>query len=314
MQPLALDVFRTVARHGSITAAARELRYTQSAVSRQIAALEADLGVALFDRLPRGVALTEPGRCLLPHAEAVLDRLTTAHRDLDALRGLGGGRLRVGAFPTAMAALVPRALAAFRAAYPRVALSVVEGRTPDLLERLLAGDADVAVVSAPADRPLDTGRFDLRHLLDERLLVAVARDHRLARRRTVRLAELADDPFIAGSAGGEDPLMRATMPPGFRPRTDIVAADWTGKLGCVAAGLGVALVPALAVRAAPADLVLLRLHADDAPARRVYAATVGGRHRPPAVDRLVAGLAEEAAGAASPARRVAGRRPISSTG
>ncbi|MFG3417228.1 LysR family transcriptional regulator [Micromonospora sp. NPDC048063] len=294
MQPLALEVFRTVARHSSITAAARELRYTQSAVSRQVAALEADLGVALFDRLPRGVALTEPGRCLLPHADAVLERLATAHRDLNALRGLGGGRLRVGAFPTAMAALVPRALAGFREAHPRVALSVVEGRTPDLLELLLAGDADVAVVSAPPDRPLDPGRFDLHHLLDERLLVAVARQHRLARRRTVRLAELADDPFVAGSPGGEDPLMRATMPPDFRPRVDIVAADWTGKLGCVAAGLGVALVPALAVRAAPADLALLRLHADDAPARRVYAATAAGRHHPPAVARLLAGLAGEA--------------------
>ncbi|SCG47228.1 DNA-binding transcriptional regulator, LysR family [Micromonospora echinaurantiaca] len=294
MQPHSLDVFRTVARHGSITAAARELRYTQSAVSRQIAALEADLGVVLFDRLPRGVALTEPGRCLLPHAEAVLERLDTVHRELDALRGLGAGRLRVGAFPTAMAALVPRALAAFRAAHRQVALSLVEGRTPVLLERLLAGDADLAVVTAPPDQPLDAGRFDLRHLLDERLLVAVPRDHRLARRRTVRLAELGDDSFVTGSTGADDPLMRAAMPPGFRPRIDIVAADWTGKLGCVAAGLGVALVPALAVRAAPADLALLRLHPDDAPVRRVYAATVAGRHRSPAVDRLLDGLATQA--------------------
>lgn len=100
MQIEALDVLRTVVRHGSITGAARELRYTQSAVSRQIAALEAEFGVVLFDRLPRGVALTEEGRRLLPHVEAVLDRLTTARRELDALRGLGGGRLRVGAFPT----------------------------------------------------------------------------------------------------------------------------------------------------------------------------------------------------------------------
>ncbi|MFD0788505.1 LysR family transcriptional regulator, partial [Micromonospora azadirachtae] len=97
MQIEALDVLRTVVRHGSITAAAQELRYTQSAVSRQIAALEAEFGVVLFDRLPRGVTLTEEGRHLLPHVEAVLDRLITARRELDALRGLGGGRLRVGA-------------------------------------------------------------------------------------------------------------------------------------------------------------------------------------------------------------------------
>lgn len=287
MQIEALDVLRTVVRHGSITGAARELRYTQSAVSRQIAALEAEFGVVLFDRLPRGVALTEEGRRLLPHVEAVLDRLTTARRELDALRGLGGGRLRVGAFPTAVAALVPRALAAFRAAHPQVGLSLVEGRTPALLERLLAGDADVAVVSAPPDQPLDAERFDLHHLLDERLLVAVPRRHPLAGRETVRLAELAGECFIAGSADGADPLMRAAMPPGFRPRIDIVSADWTGKLGCVAAGLGVALVPALAVRAAPADLALLRLHPDDAPARRVYAATVAHRHRAPAAAALL---------------------------
>ncbi|WP_446220524.1 LysR family transcriptional regulator [Micromonospora sp. IBHARD004] len=291
----ALEVFRTVARHGSITAAARELRYTQSAISRQIAAIEADLGVVLFDRLPRGVALTQEGRCLLPHVDAMLDRLTTAERELDALRGLGGGRVRVGAFPTAVAALVPRALAAFRARHPEVTLSLVEGLTPVLLERLHVGDADLAVVSASPDRPLDGSRFALHHLLDEALLVAVPRDHPLAGRTTVRLAELAEDSFITGSADDEDRLMRATMPTGFQPRTDIVAADWTGKLGCVAAGLGVAFVPALAIRAAPADLALLRLHPDDAPVRRVYAATVAGRTRPPAVSRMLAELSAAAA-------------------
>lgn len=294
--PEALHTFRTVAAHGSITAAARSLRYTQSAVSRQIAGLEAEVGVPLFDRLPRGVALTEEGRCLLGHAEAVLDRLDTARRDLAALRDLTAGRLRVGAFPTAVAALVPRALAAFRDAHPRVAVQLVEGLTPGLLGRLAAGDADVAVVSAAPDQPLDDGRFDLHHLVDEVLLVAVPRTHRLAHRGSVRLRELADDPFIAGSATAEETLLRATLPAGFRPRVDIVAAEWTGKLGCVAAGLGVALVPALAVRATPSDLALLRLHPDDASVRRVFAATVAGRGRPPAVRRFLADLTDAAAG------------------
>lgn len=295
MQLESLDVFRTVARCGSVTTAARMLGFTQSAVSRQIAVLEAQTGARLFDRLPRGVALTDEGRCLLPHAEAVLDRLATARTDLDALRGLGGGRLRVGAFPTAVGALVPRALASFRAAHPEVGLSLVEGRTPQLLDRLRAGDADVAVVSAAPDLPIDADRFDLHHLLDERLLVAVPRDHRLARRRTVRIAELTDDFFIAGSATAEETLLRATMPHGFRPQIDIVAAEWTGKLGCVAAGLGVALVPALAARATPADLVLLRLHPDDASVRQIFAATVAGRSRPAAVSRLLDHLDQVAA-------------------
>jgi DNA-binding transcriptional LysR family regulator len=290
VQMESLEVFRTVARHGSITVAAQALGFTQSAVSRQISVLEAQTGTRLFDRLPRGVELTDEGRCLLPHAEAMLDRLATARSDLEALRGLGGGRVRVGAFPTAVAALVPRALAGFREAYPDVGLSLVEGRTPELLDRLRAGDADVAVVSAPPDRPLDSTRYALHHLLDERLLVAVPRGHRLARRRTVRIAELADDFFIAGSATAEETLLRATLPRGFRPQIDIVAAEWTGKLGCVAAGLGVALVPTLAARATPADLALLRLHDDDASVRQVFAATVAGRSRPPAVTRLLSHL------------------------
>ena len=292
MQLESLEAFLAVARYGSVTAAARALGFTQSAVSRQVATLEAQTGARLFDRLARGVALTDEGRCLLPHAEAVVGRLATARRDLDALRGLGAGRLRVGAFPTALAALVPRALAAFRLAHPDVALALAEGRTPALLEHLRAGDADVAVVSAPAGQPLDAARFDLRHLLDEHLLMAVAGSHRLAGRRTARLADFADDAFIVGSATAEDTLMRVSLPPGFRPRVDIVTADWTAKLGCVAAGLGVALIPALAARAVPPDITLVRLHTDDAPVRHVFAATAAGRRPPAAVTPLLGCLAE----------------------
>lgn len=293
MQLQGVEVFLAVARLRSFTAAARALGYTQSAVSRQIAALEKDLDADLFDRLARGVELTEQGRALLPHAEAMLNRVTEAQRDLDALRDIGGGRIRVGAFPTAVAALVPRALAAFRTAYPKVNLSLVEGLTPALLQQLHAGDADLAVVSAPPDRPLDGTRLDLHHLVDEQLLVAVPLDHGLARRGTVRLAELADDSFIAGSATAEETLLRAALPSGFRPKIDIVAAEWTGKLGCVAAGLGVALVPALAVRATPADLVLLRLHPDDASVRQIFAATT--RKPTPAARQMLTLLRETAA-------------------
>ncbi|MGC4894084.1 LysR family transcriptional regulator [Micromonospora sp. DT31] len=287
METQLLEVFRTVAEHGSITTAARALSFTQSAVSRQIAALEAEIGAKLFDRLPRGVALTEEGRGLLPHAEAVVNRLAEARRDLTELRELGRGRLRVGAFPTAVAALVPRAMASMRSAYPQISLSLVEGVTPRLLERLLADEADVAVVSTSPTSELDRERFDLRHLLDERLLVAVARDHRLARRRTVRLADLAEDAFVVGSTTAENTLLRASLPSGFTPRVDIVAAEWTGKLGCVAAGLGVALVPALAVRGTPPDIALLRLHPEDESVRRVFAATVRGRTPSSAVTRFL---------------------------
>ncbi|MFD0524175.1 LysR family transcriptional regulator [Paractinoplanes durhamensis] len=278
-----LHVFRTVAHLGSITAAARRLRFTQSAVSRQIAALEAEVGARIFERLPRGVALTGPGRALLPHAEAILDRLAAARQAVDALHDAGQARLRIGAFPTAVAALVPRALASFRAAYPDAALTLLEGRTPGLLERLAAGDADLAVVSSSPAEPLDAARFTLHHLLDERLLVAMSVHHPLAARATVTLAELADEPFIVGSATNESALLHANLPGGFQPKIDIVVADWTGKLGCVAAQLGVALIPALALRSAPADIALVRLDPADEPIRQVFAATPAGRPASPAV-------------------------------
>lgn len=306
-----LEVFRTVARLGSITAAARVLSFTQSAVSRQVAALEAETGGRLFDRLARGVELTAEGRSLLPHADAVLDRLADAHRDLDELRGLGAGRLRVGAFPTALAALVPRALAAFRVDHPGVASSLVEGVTPVLLDRLVAGGADLAVVTEGAGRPLDQGRFDLHHLLDERLLVAVPAGHRLADRRGVRLADLADEAFVAGSSAVEDTLIRAAA--GFRPRIDVVATGWTAKLGCVAAGLGVTLVPLLAATDVRPDVVLLELAAGEASTRRVAAATSVGRARSPAVTAFLDEL-DRVAGAfrraVSPTARGSGSGPV----
>jgi len=126
------------------------------------------------------------------------------------------------------------------------------------------------------------------------MFVAVPRTHRLARRRTVRLAEFGDEPFIAGSATAEQTLLRASLPAGFRPRVDIVVANWTGKLGCVAAGLGVALIPALAVRGTPPDITLLRLHREDESVRRVFAATVAGRTRPAAVSEFVKHLESSA--------------------
>jgi DNA-binding transcriptional LysR family regulator len=178
-------------------------------------------------------------------------------------------------------------------------VTLANGLTPALLDGLAAGDADLAVVSAPAAagvHPIDPARFTVHHLLDEHLLIAVPGQHRLAGRATARLAEFAEDAFIVGSATAEDTLLRVWLPPGFRPRTDIVAPDWTAKLGLVAAGLGVALIPALAIRSAPADLALLRLDAADAPVRQVLAATAAGRTVPAAATALITHLRHAAAG------------------
>ncbi|NGN68328.1 LysR family transcriptional regulator [Streptomyces sp. A7024] len=278
-----LEVFRSVARHGSFTAAAAELGYTQSAVSRQVSALEAEFGAPLFDRLPRGVRLTDAGRTALSHAGAALERLDAARRDLAALQGLAAGRLRFGAFATAGAALVPLAVAAFRADHPDVEVCHTEGYSRDHVSALQAGDLDLAVVSGYADR---LGAFDpveLIHLLDEPVLVALPIGHRLARRRTLRLAELMDEPWVAGSTDAGETLISACLREGFRPRIDIVAREWIAKFGFVAAGFGITLVPALAAGALPPGLVLVALRTEDAPVRSVYAAVPRGAARPAAV-------------------------------
>lgn len=268
-----LTTFVEVVEQGSITAAASRLGYTQPAVSRHVATLELELGRPLLLRGTRGVTPTEHGAALVRHATAILRHRDDLSRELALLDSGAAGRLRVAAFPTAVAALVPAALAAFRTAHPAVAVSLTEGTTPRLLDELAAGDVDVAVVSAPPDRPPAADGLHLARLLDEHLRVAVAGSHRLRRRRSIRLAELRDDPFITGSASDEPGLLRAQLPHGFDPVVDIVVADWTGKLGCVAAGLGVAFVPELATRVAPEDVRLLRIRDEDAPVRRVYAAT-----------------------------------------
>ncbi|GIG70635.1 LysR family transcriptional regulator [Phytomonospora endophytica] len=289
-----LRVFGEVARLGSFTAAATALGYTQSAVSRQIAALETELGAVLFDRLARGVVLTEEGRRLLAHSRAALSHVDAARRELGELRDVHAGRLRVGAFSTANAALVPRAMAAFQAAHPAVRVSLVEGRTPDHVAGLADGTVDVAVVSTYTDRLDALSALDLRRLGTDAILVALPRGHRHARRRRLRLAELAEDTWIAGFPDAERTLFATVAGAGFEPRIDFVVQEWTAKLGCVAAGLGVTLVPALAASALRDDVVLVALDAADAPVRAVYAATPGGRRVPAAVEAFLPFLAEAA--------------------
>lgn len=292
-----LITFRAVARQGSITAAAGALGYTQSAVSRQIAALETGTGARLFDRRARGVTLTEHGRALLPHAESLLEGLAAARRELDALDRLDAGRLRVGAFPTAAAVLVPRAMELFRARHPGVALSLVEGTTRRQAARLTAGEVDVGVVSAFPGQALDENELALAHLLDETMLVALPGSHALAGRRRVRLAELADETWVGADEGDDDRLLRpGSLRPSFSPRVDFVVREWTAKLGLVAAGLGITLVPSLAAAAMRADVVLVPLQGGDVPRRRVYAATARARTPSPAATAFVALLLSVAGG------------------
>ena len=250
-----LRVFREVVRRGSLSAAAEALSFTQPAVSRQIAALEREAGAQLLERTPRGIRLTEPGRVLLGHAEAILDRMATARAQVQSVASLAAGRLRIGSFPTANATVVPRAIAAFAREHPDVELSLAEAITPQALAWLRSGEVDVAVVTHFAE--LDDQELEVVDLVDDEMLVALPGDHPLARKPKLRLRDLRDETWIESVGGaGHPPLLTAALAHGFQPRIRFGAEQWLAKQGLVAAGVGVTLIPGLAVATLHEDIVL----------------------------------------------------------
>ncbi|MFE1870481.1 LysR substrate-binding domain-containing protein [Streptomyces sp. NPDC059496] len=184
-----------------------------------------------------------------------------------------------------------------RSASPPPAVARTEGPSAKHQALLAAGDLDLAVVADTSAEP--PRGCTAHHLLDERMYVALPAGHRLAGRADVRLAELADEEWIAAGTRPEETLMHSALAGGFRPRTGFVAADWIAKQGFVTAGLGVTLVPALAASSARADLALVPLHPDDTPRRRIYAAAPRGIAPSPAALAFLALLKEVAAGLAS---------------
>jgi DNA-binding transcriptional LysR family regulator len=287
-----LTVFCEAARHGTFTGAGESLGYTQSAISRQIALLENELGAVLFERLPRGVRLSEHGEAFLPHAQALLDRMSGARKDLTAITDLSAGRLRLGAFASVDAVLVPRALATFRAAHPDVSISLIEGLSLQLLGRLLAGELDMALVAAYPDAPFDAELYELRMLTEDPVLVALHPDHPLAEATDIRLKDLSAEKWIAGHGRAEDTLLSACLSSGFRPDIEYVVQEWTAKLGLVAAGLGPTLVPSLAAQAAPPGVALRSIHPADRPVRHVHIATRRTQQPSPALRAFTAHLEE----------------------
>ncbi|WP_457518885.1 LysR family transcriptional regulator [Streptomyces sp. TE33382] len=256
----ALRLLVKVAGTGSFTRAAAELNYTQSAVSRRIAALEQAAGGPLFERLARGVRLTPAGHALHHHATEVLDRLSRARHELSMIHAGSGGTLRAGAFATANISLAPAALRAFKEAAPDVEVIVTEGRSAMLTQRVVDGALDLAVVSDyPSGLPASDG-VTTTVLLKDELLVALPRGHPLAGTGQVELRDLRDEVWLQDAPASSPPVLAdAWADAGFRPRKVIRIAEWAGKFGYASAGLGIALVPSLAARAVPGDLVLCRL-------------------------------------------------------
>jgi DNA-binding transcriptional LysR family regulator len=291
-----MRVLREVAVRGSFSAAADALSFTQSAVSQQIAALEREAGTVLVQRSARGVRLTEAGEAVVRHAEAVMARLAEAEAELEAIAGLRGGRLRMAAFESAGATLMPLAIAAFRQAHPAVELSLSLAEPEDSVPQLRSGEIDLALVFDSGTRREDDG-VHLQHLVEDPMYLVLSREHPLANRRRVRIADLAGEAWIGGRGDCECNrlISRACARAGYEPRIAFETDDYTAMQGFVAAGVGVSLIAELGLRSIRDDIVIRDL-GRDTPVRQVYAATPAEGYRAPATQAMLEILGDVAAG------------------
>lgn len=254
-----LQVCREVALLGSFTAAAHSLGYSQPTISRLVASTESAVGHRLFAREVRGVSTTRAGSVLVEHAARVLAGVEGLRRDLDGLGDRLGGRIAVGAFPAAMSVLIPRAVAHLRAEHPGLLVALVESSTPVLLRDLRAGKLEVAVIGIGAGLP----EYDLDglacHQVDAGgLCVAVSAGHRLAGAHQVDVSELVDEPWIAGTGPAGDSQFVA-WPTLQDPIVEFRARSWPARLGLVAAGLGICLIPEMAAPSVPDGVVVVNV-------------------------------------------------------
>lgn len=241
-----LRYFEAVARHSHVTRAAAELHIAQPALSKQISQLEHELGLPLFDRVGRNVRLTEAGEALLPHARAVMAQVEAARAEVAERIGLRKGRASIGAPPTVGSQLLPQLLAGFNQHYPGIELRLHEAGVQTLLELLETGLTDVAVVTLP----VEDAHLTVAPLFREEMVVVVWPSHPLAQHKTVRFTELADAPWVLSPDNYElrEATLHACAQAGFKPRVVLAGGETETLLRFVAAGLGIALVPRLAVQ------------------------------------------------------------------
>ncbi|HMD55997.1 MAG TPA: LysR substrate-binding domain-containing protein [Solirubrobacteraceae bacterium] len=290
-----LKVLREVAYRGSLSAAADSLSYTQSAVSQQIATLEAETGMTLLERHPRGVSLTAAGQTLVAHAEGILAGLDAAENALAAIQGLRGGRLRMASFASAGATLMPHAIAAFRASYPDVELTLAEGEPEQIVPRLRTGELDLALLfefAGESALPEDVTRVSL---FEDPMHLALPRAHRLARRKRLRLEDLREATWVQTTRASACArhVVRCCNAAGYEPQVSLESDDYQTVQGLVAAGLGVALIPQLALSTVREEIAIREL-APAPPVREVIAAVPAGARLVPAAPAML-GILEAAA-------------------
>jgi DNA-binding transcriptional LysR family regulator len=268
LSPNRLRAFREVATRGSLAGAARVLCLTQSAVSQQVAALEEEAGLALFERTRRGVRLTDAGRLLVQRADTILHQLKEAERELQSMAAGDTGRVRVGAFPTAAATVVSRAIATLHSSAPGIDVVLTEAEPRDVLALLEEGELDLAL-DFDFDLLPDPGSSQLVRVpvFEEPFYVALRAGHERARQARLALGDFAEETWIGGRACACMGLLEVVCQrAGFRPRLQFGTSDYATIQGLVAAGGGVAFLPSLALANLRQGLVARRL--TDVRARR----------------------------------------------
>ena len=284
-----LKVLQEVVNRGSFSSAAHALSYTQSAVSQAVARLEAETGATLVIRDRRGVRVTAAGATLVEHADAIFAQVEAAEADLAAVLGLRGGVLRVASFPSAGATLIPAAVATFRERHPGVSLTLAEGEPEEIAPRLRAGEFDLALLfefPGVRERP-GTGLRTIQ-LLEDPMHVALPADHPLAAKPALALSDLREEDWVQTSAASPCArhVVRSCLGAGFEPHVTFETDDYETIQGLVAAGVGVALVPRLALTRLHSGIVVREL-APRSPARRVIAATKVGPGVAPAARPMI---------------------------
>ena len=284
-----MRVLVEVAHRGSLSAAADSLNCTPSAISQQVAALEREAGVALVERGPRSVTLTDAGRALVDHAEVILRRLEAAQTELRAIAGLKGGSLRLATFRTAGETLVADAINEFHARYPEVELALTEGEPEGYLPQLQAGAFDLALnfeydhIPPPAADSMEQVL-----LLEEPMLVMLPQGHPAAAGPVIELAALANETWIVSSprSSVHEFTARVCREAGFEPIVGFETDDYHFAQSLVARALGIAFLPAMSVRTLHAAIEVCSV-AGRPPTRRVLAAYRVGGIRSPALRAML---------------------------
>lgn len=277
-----LSVLVTILDSGSLTAAAKTLGYSTSALSQQLQRLEQEVGQPLVRRQPRGVVPTEAGVLLAGHARYILRRLNAAESELGELAGLRRGRIAVGTFPTIGSTLMPVAISRFRRDYPQVRLDVHSARFEELVASLLENSIGLSLLWDYEWNRIDEPDLSVTPLFEDPTVLVVSEDHRLGRARHASMSMLRHEEWIVRKRDHPvaEVLERSSRAAGFTPAIAFEANDYQEALAMVSVGLGVALAPRTAVQSARPDVRIVSL-GQEAPSRRIVVAHRSDRVRPP---------------------------------